>query len=216
MRFGFLMYPGFEELDLIGPWEMATMWSTYAEGPECVTLAQAHVPIRCAKGLEVVPQHSFDDCGHLDYLLIPGGFSAVEQMRNAELLAFVRQVADGAQHMLSVCTGALILDAAGLLDNRRATTHWKFLDELRTRPHVTVKEERWVEDGRIWTSAGVSAGIDLMLAFIARVAGNEAAGIVQFNAEYYPDARLYGEAHRDPRAPGYLAAMSDARAEDIG
>jgi transcriptional regulator GlxA family with amidase domain len=206
------MYEGFEELDLVGPWEMATMWSAYADGPECLTVAPRRAPIRCARGMTVVPDHDFSTCPPLDYLLIPGGFATMQLLDDAAIIGFVRQTALHARHMLSVCTGAFMLEAAGLLDGRRATTHWKFLEVLRTRPGVTVVEERWVRDGNVWSSAGVSAGIDLLLAFIAAEAGEAAAGTVQFNAEYFPAAGVYGEAWRDPQAPAYLTARRDPAA----
>jgi len=103
-----------------------------------------------------------------------------------------------------VCTGALILQAAGLLAGRRATTHWQFLDRLRSAGDVTVVEDRFVRDGKLWTGAGVSAGIDVALALVADQAGEDVAGHVQLAMEYYPSARRYGQAHGRPEAPGYL------------
>ncbi len=114
MRFGFLMFPAFEELDLIGPWEMATMWQTYAGGPECLTLAERAGEIRCAKGLRVTADHGFDTVGQLDYLLVPGGFSAFEEAKNPAMIEFVRRAARHARAVLSVCSGSFILQAAGL------------------------------------------------------------------------------------------------------
>lgn len=191
-RFGFLMYPKYEELDLIGPWEMATMWRDYAKGPACVTVSAAGGRVDCAKGLKSVADHSFADCPPLDYLLVPGGFAAFDEMRNEALVAWVRATAASAQHVLSVCTGSFILQAAGLLEGRKATTHWKALDMMRKLPGVTTVEQRWVRDGNVWTSAGVSAGMDLLLGFVEAIDGPEAAGAVQKNAEYYPDGRIYG------------------------
>lgn len=191
-RFGFLMYPKYEELDLIGPWEMATMWRDYAKGPACVTVSQTGGRVDCAKGLKSIADHSFADCPPLDYLLVPGGFAAFDEMRNEALVAWVRATAASAQHVLSVCTGSFILQAAGLLDGRKATTHWKALDMMRKLPGVTTVEQRWVRDGNVWTSAGVSAGMDLLLGFVEAIDGPEAAGAVQKNAEYYPDGRIYG------------------------
>jgi transcriptional regulator GlxA family with amidase domain len=91
-----------------------------------------------------------------------------------------------------------------VLNGRRATTHWSQLDALRSCPDVRVVEERFVEDGPVWTSAGVSAGIDMMLAFIAKVAGEAVAGRVQLGAEYYPSEKRYGGLDRHPGAPEYV------------
>ena len=119
-------------------------------------------------------------------------------MHNERLVRFVATRAASASHVLSVCTGSSILYAAGLLKGRCATTHWKALDQMRKLDGVTFVEQRWVRDGNVWTSAGVSAGIDLMLGFIETIDGTKAAGNVQKNAEYYPDGRVYGETtHRE-------------------
>jgi len=186
------MFHAYEELDLIGPWEMATMWRDYAHGPACVTVSEHGGPVACAKGLGTVAEHSFENCPPLDYLLVPGGFSAFDEMRNDRLVDWVKARAVECSHVLSVCTGAFILQAAGLLDGRRATTHWKGMDGLRDLG-VTVERQRWVRDGNVWTSAGVSAGMDLALGFIAAIDGEDAAAAVQHNAEYYPDGRIYGD-----------------------
>lgn len=205
-RFGFLAYPGVEELDLVGPWEMATMWRDYAHGPECLVVAEKAGPLRCAKGLTIVAEHDFSTCPPLDALLVPGGFAAFDEMKNERLVAFVRGNAEAGNDTLSVCSGSFILLAAGLLEGRRATTHWKVRDRLR-EAGVFVAEERFVRDGSVWSSGGVSAGMDLMLHFIAETAGAEAADAVQHNAEYYPSRQVYGSAHRGPGMPGYMANL---------
>ena len=105
---------------------------------------------------------------------------------------------------MSVCTGSFVLHAAGLLDGKRETTHWGSLPRLRELRDVEVLEERFVRDGDVWTAAGVSAGIDMMLAFIADFAGVEVAGKVQAAAEYYPLPIRYGEFDQSDRAPVYL------------
>lgn len=208
--FGFLIYPGVEELDLVGPWEMATMWKTYADGPGCVTVSQSGGPMICAKGLKIAADHSFADCPRLDYLLVPGGFAALEEAKNPEVVDFVARQATEGEHMLSVCTGSFILEAAGLLRGRKATTHWKLLPKMREIDGVEAVEERFVRDGNVWTSAGVSAGIDLTLAFIAAVAGEQSASIVQYNAEYYPDGRVYGTAHQALQGSAYFRELAPA------
>lgn len=199
-RFAFLMFHEYEELDLIGPWEMATMWRDYSGGPACFTVSQHGGMVKCAKGLRTEADHSFADCPDFDYMLIPGGFSAFDEMKNPELLGWVQERARSARHVLSVCTGSFILHAAGLLEGRKATTHWKALDRMKELPGVTGVDQRWVRDGNIWSSAGVSAGIDLTLGFISAVDGESAAADVQHNAEYYPEGRIYGDGQKKAAA----------------
>ncbi len=191
-RFAFLMFDRYEELDLIGPWEMATMWRDYAGGPECFTVSQNGGVVTCAKGLKSVADHSFDNCPAFNYLLVPGGFSAFDEMNNTALIDWVKARARNAEHVLSVCTGSFILHAAGLLNGRKATTHWKAIDQIGQLPGVEAVHQRWVRDGNVWSSAGVSAGIDLTLGFIAAIDGEDAASNVQHNAEYYPEGVIYG------------------------
>jgi transcriptional regulator GlxA family with amidase domain len=208
MNFGFLLFPNLEELDLVGPWEIIGVWSKYAGGPEhCLMVSQRGGETLCAKGMRIVADHSFENCPPLDYLLIPGGQGTREEVQNAELLEFVRRQAASCREVLSVCTGSFILQAAGLLEGKRSTTHWGSLDRLRAFKDVTVDEKRFVRDGHVWSAAGVSAGIDLALALIADQAGEETAGQVQLYAEYYPSGVRYGTAHEDtPQAPAYLKA----------
>lgn len=205
MKFGFLLFPGLEELDLLGPWEMISMWSKHLQGPErCIMVAQTREPVVCAKGMSINPHATFADCPPLDCLLVPGGQGTREQVDNDVLVRFVAEQARGCQAILSVCTGAFILHRAGLLAGRRATTHWSSLARLAELGGIEVVQERVVRDGNIWTAAGVSAGIDLALAFIESVAGEAVAGKVQFGAEYYPSSRRYGNLHQSPQAPAYL------------
>ena len=208
MNFGVLVFPGAEELDFAGPWEMLGMWKKYAHGPQnCLIVAQSVAPVVCANGLSLNPHVSFADCPALDFLLVPGGEGTGREEENPALVSFVARQAGSCKAVLSVCTGAFLLHRAGLLSGKRATTHWGSLERLRALGDVAVIEERLVNDGAIWTSAGVSAGIDLMLAFIAGFAGEKEAGKVQFSAEYYPAAKSYSGFHRHPRAPGYLKRL---------
>ena len=211
MNLGILLFPNVEELDFVGPWEMASMWKAVAKPGErapsrCVLVAQSREPIVCAKGMQVLPHTDFDECPALELLVVPGGQGTRQEVHNPRLVDFVaRQVAQ-AQVVVSVCTGAVVLHAAGFLDGKRATTHWGSLERLRALGDVSVVEERWVRDGAVWTSAGVSAGIDVMLAVIADLAGEEVAGRVQFAAEYYPEARRYGQFEQHPGMPAYARA----------
>jgi transcriptional regulator GlxA family with amidase domain len=123
---------------------------------------------------------------------------------NPMLLDFVATRAKTCKAILSVCTGAFVLHAAGLLNGKKATTHWGSIQRMRALGNVTVVEERFVQDGNIWSAAGISAGIDATLAFIAAIAGEESAAKVQFASEYYPSTKRYGSFHKThPSAPAY-------------
>ena len=185
------------------------MWSQYAGGPEkCLMIAETKEPVRCSNGMIIQPHAVFGDAPRLDYLLIPGGFGTRQQVDNQRLTSFVSEQAHNCKAILSVCTGAFILHACGLLQGKKATTHWLSLKQLKELDDVEIVEDRIVRDGNIWTSAGVSAGIDLALAFIKHEAGDDTAGSVQSFAEYYPSGKNYGTFHKDPKAPGYLGRES--------
>jgi transcriptional regulator GlxA family with amidase domain len=201
---GILIFNQAEELDFVGPWEMLTMWRQVADGPTCHLVAQTSESVLCAKGMSVNPTTDFEHCPQLDYLLVPGGQGTRTEVNNPVLVQFVATQARGCNAVLSVCTGSFVLHAAGLLSGKRATTHWGSLERLRALGDITVVEERFVQDGNVWSSAGVSAGIDLTLAFIAHVAGEQAAGKVQFAAEYYPSGAKYGGYESHAQAPRYV------------
>ncbi|MDP8298540.1 MAG: DJ-1/PfpI family protein [Candidatus Tantalella remota] len=194
MNFGFLLFNGMEELDLVGPWEMITTWGAYAGGPDnCLMIAETPEPVRCYNGMNVIPHATIDIAAKLDYLLVPGGMGTRKEVNYAALVDYVTAQEKTCKAILSVCTGAFILHAAGLLHGKRATTHWMSLNRLKDLGDVEVVEERVVKDGKIWTSSGVSAGIDLALAFIKHESGEDAAGKVQALTEYYPSGKKYGK-----------------------
>lgn len=214
--FGVLIFQGVEELDFVGPWEMLAVWNKQAGGPECCIVAQDCKPIICAKGMSVNPHKSFKDCLKLDYLLIPGGQIVLDKefyVDNPQLINFVKKQAEKCKAVLSVCTGSFILHKAGLLTRKKATTHWGCLSQLRALGDVTVVEERYTRDGNIWCSAGVSAGTDMTLKFIADIVaensespivGEEVAGKVQQWTEYYPSSVTYGLYTKNSQAPAYI------------
>ncbi|AKB50701.1 Transcriptional regulator, AraC family [Methanosarcina barkeri str. Wiesmoor] len=205
MNFGFLIYPGLEELDLVGPWEIISLWSKFAQGPnKCFMVAENPAPVICSKGMSINPHVTFADCPPLDFLLVPGGEGTQREVDNPPLIQFVAEQAENCKAVLSVCTGAFILHRAGLLSNRRATTHWASLQKLRDLGDVEVVEDRIVRDRNIWTSAGISAGIDLAFAFIEYMTDEKTAGKIQLGAEYYPSGRSYGMMHKISQAPEYL------------
>ncbi len=206
MNFGFLVFPGVEELDLIGPWEMITLWNKYANGPDtCITISETSRIIECAKGIRLKPHATFSQCPRLDFLLVPGGEGTRKEVHNSRLMDFVAQKAGECRIVLSVCTGSFILQKAGLLEGKKATTHWASLDRLRKCGDVKVVEERIVRQGSVWTASGVSAGIDLALSLIQYIAGDEAAAIVQMKAEYFPSRTMYGDFKNYKEAPSYIS-----------
>jgi transcriptional regulator GlxA family with amidase domain len=210
MKIGFLLYHDAEELDIVGPWEMFTVWSQKFGGPtHCLTISEDGQPVRCAKGMRIMADTSIADCPPLDVLLVPGGHGTFPQLENAVFMGFVREQAQHCRSVLSVCTGSFILERAELLTGLQATTYWSRLDQLRRTRVGKVPEERFLLNASdtldVWTSAGVSAGIDMSLAFIARTAGEKTAGKVQLYAEYYPSTQRYGTAHEQPDVPAYLS-----------
>jgi transcriptional regulator GlxA family with amidase domain len=185
VRIGILVFDDVEELDFVGPLEVFGVASRFVGGIEIILLAKDGKRVRGRYGLKVQPDHSISNCPSLDILVVPGGKGAREQARfDPEILSFVRAHA-GRMPIASVCTGALILAEAGLLKRRKATTHWSALDTLRQYPGVEVKAGvRFVRDGSIATSAGISAGIDLALAIVRDVYGEETAKQVARHMEY--------------------------------
>ena len=206
MSFGILIYPGVEELDFQGPWEMVGMWHKYAQGPKPLLLARDLQPVTCAHGMRVLPDVALDAAPALTELLVPGGFAAFDEMKQSDLTGFVRRQFDAGAVTMSVCSGTFILHAAGVLAGRRASTNWKVVQMLRDAG-VEVVEERYTHDGPLWTSAGVSAGIDMLLAYIAHERGEATAATVQLNAEYFPDARVYGDNRTRDGVSAYIRRL---------
>lgn len=192
---GIVAFDDAEELDFVGPWEVFTM-AAQANGTDRVLLLAEHArPVRCAKGLRVVPDASLAEAPPLDVVLVPGGIGTREAMESEALLAWLRDVGARCRWVTSVCTGALVLHRAGFLAGRRATTHWSMLEALRDMGDVTVLEgRRYVRDGNVVTAAGVSAGIDMALWLVGELHGPDFARGVQRFMEYDP-------------APPYAAAV---------
>ena len=207
-RFGFLIFDVFEDMDFSGPWEMIALWSQYYNGPqEFFTVSQGDGFVTSINNLVIQAHYRFEQCPKFDYLLVPGGQGTRVEVSNTILTNFIRSQAAHCQHVLSVCTGTFLLYAAGLLNGKKATTHWAMLDTLRSHAEVQVVEQRFVRDENIWTAAGISAGIDMALAFIAAISGNEIAGKVQLMAEYYPFNKIYTPG--SDKLPSYVLAGSE-------
>jgi transcriptional regulator GlxA family with amidase domain len=184
---GILLFDDVEELDFGGPWEVFAFLR--AQRPELCgvyTVSERGGEVRCAKGLRVLADHSFETAPQPDVLVIPGGHGRRREVTNPRAIDFIRTLAGRAEVTASVCTGAFLLERAGLLTGRKATTYWAATDELRALGTAHVVEARWVDDGNILTAAGVSAGIDMSLYLVGRFWGPEVARFVQKGIEYFP------------------------------
>jgi transcriptional regulator GlxA family with amidase domain len=185
---GILLFDDVEELDFVGPWEVfsATTQHLFPDD-QVVTIAQQSRPIRCAKGLRVLPDFDFGTAPPLDVVLVPGGQGTRREVSNPTLIGWLREAGQNCQWVTSVCTGALLLHEAGFAKGRRVTTHWAFIETLRQRGDVTVLENRrYVRDGNVVTAAGVSAGIDMALWLVGQIYGVDVARKVQHGIEYDP------------------------------
>jgi transcriptional regulator GlxA family with amidase domain len=182
-----VIFPEAEELDFIGPWEVFTMLrSLDPQSCDVFTVAETAGEVRCAKGLRVVADHSFETAPRADIVLVPGGMGTRREVDNPKMLDYLRRAAHTAEVSTSVCTGSFLLERAGILGGRRATTHWASLDRLRALGTVNVVEERWVDEGPVITASGVSAGIDMALYLVGRLWGSDIARRVQKAIEYFP------------------------------
>jgi transcriptional regulator GlxA family with amidase domain len=186
------LWDGVEELDFAGPYEVLTAWARMSEKPISVrTVAASTEVVRCSHDLKVVPDVSWDDVGRLDLLVLPGGDTRPLQGDDA-FLDRMRSIASDGTLMTSVCTGALVFGKAGLLEGRRATTHWSALDRLADLGVEVDREARFVDTGEVVTAAGVSAGIDMALHLVARLDSDERAEEVRRYIQYEPAPTLVG------------------------
>ncbi len=178
---GMVLFPNLTQLDLTGPYEVFVRMSN----TRVCLLATALAPVRSERGLAISPDTTFDDAPSLDVLFVPGGPGVSDVMEDETFLDFLREQGRQARYITSVCTGALLLGAAGLLKGYRATTHWlsmDFLDRLGARP---VSERVVIDRNRI-TGGGVTAGIDFSLVIAAQLRGEDAAKEIQLSIEYDP------------------------------
>lgn len=187
---GILLFENVEELDAVGPWEVLSYWTlTHPEdGYEVRMLADTLDPVRAAKGLRMLPDTARADAPPLEVLIYPGGQGTRPRLADPAELDWVRAQRASVPLMTSVCTGSLVYAAAGILAGRPATTHWELLDLLgRLDPSIDVRpDDRFVDDGDLITSSGVSAGIDMALHLVDRLAGRERAVEVRRGIQYDP------------------------------
>ena len=192
---GIVLYPDFEELDAVGPYEVIGMLGKLDPDWRVVMIAENAGPVRSLSGLNVIADYGFDDAPPLNVILVPGGLGSRNAMDDPRLVDYVRNAGQSATWVTSVCTGAMILHRAGFLSGRPATTHWGAIHELKALGDVDVKEGvRWVHDGNVITSAGVSAGIDMALYLVSLLKDERIAANVQKMMEYYPQPPVFAGA----------------------
>jgi transcriptional regulator GlxA family with amidase domain len=189
-QIGILLFDGVEELDAVGPWEVLASWTREFpdDGYAVCCLSRSGASVTAAKGMVFGVDHSFATAPPFEVLLHPGGQGTRPLMHDESHLSWLREQRAAVPLMTSVCTGSLVYAAAGLLKARPATTHWASLDLLsETDPSIEVrKDDRFADDGDIVTSAGVSAGIDMALHLVSRLAGVERARLVRRYIQYDP------------------------------
>jgi cyclohexyl-isocyanide hydratase len=217
---GMLIFPRLTQLDMTGPYEvLARLPNTKVE-----LIAHTLDPVQTDRGMMIVPTMTYADCPQLDIIMVPGGPGQQDLMEDGTVLEFLRLQARGAKYVTSVCTGSLVLGAAGLLKGKRATCHWAALEHLKALGAIPVSE-RVVVDGAIVNGAGVASGLDFGLALAAKLESDEVAREIQLQIEYDPAPPFNSGSPRTAspdtvaRLRSRLAPLNDARrtvAERVG
>jgi cyclohexyl-isocyanide hydratase len=215
---GFVIFPGMTQLDFTGPFEVLSRLATPASltAPSAfaqsrtIVIAKSMLPVTSDRGLGILPTCSFASCPPLDLICVPGGAGVVEALADVETIEFIRQQGKGARYVTSVCTGAFLLGAAGLLKDRRAATHWACTD-LLPLVGATHEKGRIVRDGNVFTSGGVSSGIDFAFAIVAEIAGLDVARAIQLGIEYDP-APPFDAGHPDKASDAAVTLMIERNA----
>jgi transcriptional regulator GlxA family with amidase domain len=192
-QLGILVFPEVEVLDFCGPFEVFSATRLHEEkrreepSPfDVLLVAEKKEPVLTSGGMKVLPDFDFDDGPYLDILVVPGGWGTRTEMHNGRLLAWISHCAKNAETVASICTGSLLLGKAGLLDGKRTTTHWQALDWMQELfPATTVERDKhFVRDGNVFTSAGISAGIDMALVLVSSYFGETVARSTARHMEY--------------------------------
>ena len=218
LQIGFVLFPSLTQLDLTGPWEVLTRLPNAA----CHLLSHDLAPVRSASGgLTLSPTLTYADCPQLDLICVPGGPGHLGAMKDGLLLAFLARQAPGCRYVMAVCTGSLVLAAAGLLRGYQATTHWMSLERLAAFGVKPVARRVVIDRDRI-TGGGVSAGIDFALAVVTELAGESLTREIQLQIEYEPEPPFSGSPESaDPaivqavrtKTRAYAAAMKEIDAQ---
>lgn len=207
---GFFIFPGVHALDVTGPWEVFSSWSKYQD-IECLMFGETLTPTRCSSGMIITPTHDIDHLPNLDIVLVPGGRGVTEICKNQQVLEKLKLLCQKAEDILSVCAGTYILNAAGVLQGRKTATYWRAASELALAG-VNICPERIVEDGGLWSSGGVTSGLDMALAYVAAKGGREVAGKVQLIMEYFPPSTNYATKELVDQLPHYPRRLAEAEA----
>ncbi|MBB3693548.1 DJ-1/PfpI family protein [Sphingomonas sp. BK580] len=208
MRIGFLVYAGVDQLDVTGPFEVLSK----LPGARCGLYAPEGGQVRDLAGLVLTADAAISEAPQLDVLVVPGGPGQEDLMEAVDVLGWLRHQAAGASLVLSVCTGALLLGAAGLLDGRCATTHWS-VRHLLPAFGATPVDQRVVEDRSLISAAGVTSGIDGAFLVVQRLWGDEVAQAIQLSIEYAPEPRF--DAGIPDAAPAAIVERVRRSAADI-
>jgi cyclohexyl-isocyanide hydratase len=204
---GMLLYPDLTQLDLTGPFELLHR----VPGVQVHLVWKDTRPVAAGSGLSILPNATLDGVPDLDVLFVPGGFGQARLMRDETVLAFLRRHGETASWVTAVCTGSLVLGAAGLLDGYEAATHWAYVDRLAAFGARHVPGRVVVDRNRI-TGGGVTAGIDFGLTLVAHLAGEETAKAIQLGLEYDPHPP-FRSGHPDVADPELVAAVRARLAE---
>jgi transcriptional regulator GlxA family with amidase domain len=189
VRIAIAVFDGAEELDFAGPWEVLAAWRfLHPDEVELLLVGDDRDPVTCAKGMQVLPQTTWDELGDVDVLVYPGGRGTRAKVGDERVRGRLRAMRERGTLMTSVCTGSLVFADAGLLDERAATTYWSAFDELLSLGHDIEprRDDRFVDTGEVVTAAGVSAGIDMALHLVGRLASPERAREVRRYIQYDP------------------------------
>ena len=205
---GILVYDGFFDLDAFGP---HSVLSSMVEA-DVFFVAEKKGPVKTSSGIEISVTKSIEEVDRVDILVIPGGtVGTVRASKNQNLINWIKRIDQTTKYTASVCTGAWILGEAGLLENKKATTNWYRAKEKIETYNAKFVQERYVQDGKLWTSAGVSAGIDMCLALINEIKGETYTKMVMLNLEYDPKPPLKGGSveNTNKGLVNYMSGMYD-------